>query len=294
MKFPTDSKGNVVVEWDKQNERYQWTRDITHEFIVFPPSCNSYVTIYPPNDTPKSDLPPGFVRIRDLEPGDYYVATGYRPALTAASLIPDNIGRLKKKATKNHSAEISTQGGLTLHEDSDTPVYPIDASFALKGERVSFNDSPKPLPPGAVRLDSLKWDDIFSLSDIIDPYTLRVVVHRRCCPEGDSRPFSHKYQGTTYDLTGHDPSTPVYPVEASFTLKGEPVTFPSCWTEDRVAPGPPHYVAGHAQAEAPHNPVGQAQMNAPAPEPKVDPESAALNRWEEYAAGRGGKPHPPK
>jgi len=205
MKFPTDSKGNVVVEWDKQNERYQWTRDITHEFIVFPPSCNSYVTIYPPNDTPKSDL-----------------------------------------------------------------------------------------PPGAVRLDSLKWDDIFSLSDIIDPYTLRVVVHRRCCPEGDSRPFSHKYQGTTYDLTGHDPSTPVYPVEASFTLKGEPVTFPSCWTEDRVAPGPPHYVAGHAQAEAPHNPVGQAQMNAPAPEPKVDPESAALNRWEEYAAARGGKPHPPK
>ena len=184
--------------------------------------------------------------------------------------------------------------------DGVTVTLPADAQGLYTTEwriheKFTTDQPPKSdLPPGAVRLDSLKWDDIFSLSDIIDPYTLRVVVHRRCCPEGDSRPFSHKYQGTTYDLTGHDPSTPVYPVEASFTLKGEPVTFPSCWTEDRVAPGPPHYVAGHAQAEAPHNPVGQAQMNAPAPEPKVDPESAALNRWEEYAAARGGKPHPPK
>jgi len=154
MKFPTDSKGNVVVEWDKQNERYQWTRDITHEFIVFPPSCNSYVTIYPPNDTPKSDL-----------------------------------------------------------------------------------------PPGAVRLDSLKWDDIFSLSDIIDPYTLRVVVHRRCCPEGDSRPFSHKYQGTTYDLTGHDPSTPVYPVEATFALKGEEHDFNVSGNSVLISPPTPEAAA---------------------------------------------------
>ena len=104
----------------------------------------SKTTVLYTDQLPKSDLPPGFVRIRDLEPGDYYVATGYRPALTAASLIPDNIGRLKKKATKNHSAEISTQGGLTLHEDSDTPVYPIDASFARERDIVGYFAATEP------------------------------------------------------------------------------------------------------------------------------------------------------